>query len=158
MTEPKKSSNVLLILAAVFGIIVLCCGGLGAGVVLWVRANADDLKAQGEELKHEAAAFGASHVDQDCVEQAMERAGPCMDLDIKCNVRASLFAAFCLDQAQPTPELCTDVPPKSALLAFTKYSTRICAARGLMGHQGCSQVLQQLAQHCENTREALPSQ
>lgn len=154
VSEEKKSSNVLLIIAVVLGLIVLCCGGLGAGLVLWVQSNAEDLKAQGEELKHEADVFGATHTDRDCLEEAMERAAPCMDLDIKCNVRASLFGAFCLDEARPTPDFCDGVPPKSSILAFTKYSTQACAERGLMSHQGCSQVLQQVAQHCEGTGEA----
>ncbi len=157
MSEENSSSNVLLILGVIFGVIVLCCGGAVAGFTLWVRANADDLKAAGEELKHEADEFGAAHTDLQCMDEAFTRAAPCGDLDIKCNVRASLFTAFCLDAAQETPGICEGVPPKSSILAFTKYSTQVCADRGLMGNQGCSQLLQQLAEHCEGRGQAIPT-
>jgi hypothetical protein len=156
--QQEKKSNALLIVAAIFGVIVLLCGGATVGVVVWVRANADDLKAAGEELMVEAQEFAANSTDSQCLEEGFVRAAPCMDLDIKCNVRARLFTAFCLDVAEQTPGFCDGVPNPSSLIEFTKYTTTVCAERGLFGQQSCSQMLQELADHCVEDRRPPPPQ
>ncbi len=163
MTEPAvpdpkpKPTNVLLIVGIVVGLIVLLCGGAVAGVVLWVRANTGDLKAVGQEMQQEAQRFAVAGTDRTCLEEGFRRTTPCGDLDIKCNVRASVFTSFCLQAAPATDGFCEGVPARGDFLAFTKFATQSCADRGLMGHQGCSQVVQQLASHCDRETAALPS-
>ncbi len=157
MTEPKPPSNAVLIVGVIAGLVVLVCGSGAAGLYLWARANADDLKESGLELHGEATAFGEASSDRACLEEGFARAAPCSDLNIRCNVKASVFLSFCLEAAPATGAFCEGVPARSDLLAFTKYSTQACAERGMMGHQGCAQVLQRLGDHCAQRDEAVPS-
>ena len=157
MSEPPKSSNTWLIVGVIVGVFVLLCGGGAAGLMFWVKSSVGDFKAVGEEVRREALDFAAHGDDRACLEEGFSRSVPCKDLDIECNVRATVFTSFCLDAATPTDGFCEGVPLRSEFLAFTKYSTQVCADRGLMGHQGCSQVLQRVAEHCEGRAPAVPS-
>ncbi len=157
MTEEKKPSKTLWIVLGVLGLIVLLCGGAVSGVVLWVRANADDIKAGAREVQIEAHAFGQSADEMACLDEGLQRAAPCMDMNIKCQVKAKLFTTFCLDVAAQTPGFCEGVPGPNELIAFTKYATQECSARGMLGQQGCQQLLQERATHCAGREAAVPT-
>ena len=139
------------------GLLVLLCGGAASAVVLWVRANADDIKAGAKEVQAEAHAFGLGSDQAACLDEGLRRAAPCMDMNIKCQVKAKLFTNFCLDVAPDTPDFCEGVPAKNELIAFTKWATQECSARGMLGNQGCQQLLQEQADHCAEREAAVPT-
>jgi len=62
--------------------------------------------------------------------------------------QARLFAAGCLTTATDSPALCAGVPPESEIMRGAQWTVEQCRKRGVADQQGCTQIFQEVEQHC----------
>jgi hypothetical protein len=112
----------------------------------WVRANKDQLLAEGKALKTAGADYGRGKDARQCIDESLRRWAA--NRDFKGQVRVRLFAEGCMETAKPDPELCGSAPPPGEILASAKWANAECVRRGAADPPACSQLMLVAAKHC----------
>ncbi len=146
-----KAAKTLLAIGAV---IVLLAVAAIAGLVWWLDANKERLKAQGDAAKSEAATFAAGRSQRDCVAEGLRRVSACDGL--MCRALAEIFVEACLGAAEPTSGLCDGVPKTGEIMASVKWRLAQCAQRAGDAKQ-CSNLMGAVQDYCEERTDRLPS-
>ncbi len=109
----------LKIFMMVAGAIVLLVAILIGGFAWWLSSNRDDLKAQGDQIKAEATAFGQGRNGEACLAEGLRQLVACDGL--MCKVKTVVFLTACLEAAEPSPSLCEGAPPSDSILDSVKW-------------------------------------
>jgi len=122
---------------------VLVGGVIVAGVA--VRRSAERLidAAQHDLPAAQAAgaAFGAAHGEADCLHQALQQVDTCGQLELVCQLAATVFAQACLERADDDPATCAGAPAPGQP-GTEAWSAEACAARGRTGDAACAALFQ----------------
>jgi hypothetical protein len=141
-----KVVKVLLLLAA-GGLVFL--GALGIGGALWWKNNKARLMEGSAKAMEEGEAFGATHSDAECLDEAFRRLP---DVDgLTGEVKNNLFFDACLKKGRETPGFCQDVPKPGDILGSVKWQLATCARRHHINDQRCSRALNPVQKHCAHT-------
>ena len=131
--------KVVLIVVAVFVLIVIVVGVVAYRAVV---SHEPELRAAGQKMQKEGAAFGAGKQPGDCIDEALRRA----EHSFTGAIRTRLFADACLKAATPSPAFCADVP--SGIIDTAKWANAECGRRNLAGDQTCVQVYTAVTEYC----------
>lgn len=124
---------------------ILLCGAVTGGIVLWFRANADSLKADGDKAKAEGEAFGRANDADACVTEGLRRIATAGFVAQAVN---NIFVEHCLEVAQRRSDFCSDVPKKEDILSSATWAADQCAARNYEGDQPCARMMQAVQRAC----------
>ena len=127
---------------------LLCVLGVLGGVgVWWAMAKLEDsfsaMEDEIPQIAEEAAAFAATHNQDECIDEGLSKALVCGQIDIGCMIKSSLFGASCLEAAVADPTLCVDVPRQDEPFAMSSWLQEECSRRGHPDSSQCVQYLQQ---------------
>jgi len=137
----------LKIVLAVIGVFVLIVIGFGVTVFIYVNQHKEEWVKAGNVAKQEGEAYAAGKDAGQCVDEALRRLGSCRGL--QCEVMSRLFLEQCMKKAAPAPQLCTNVPRRSEILASARWAIEECSRRGMANNQPCSRLLQEVQRHCD---------
>lgn len=59
-----------------------------------------------------------------------------------------IFLGSCFSTAARSPELCTDIPPRSEIVRSARWAVDECARRGMTGSNPCSRLLGDIQKYC----------
>ncbi|MCU0697353.1 MAG: hypothetical protein MUC96_12575 [Myxococcaceae bacterium] len=134
------------VVLAVLVLGVLTCGLIVGGAAWWFDSNKEQLKADGDKVKAEAADFARGTDADGCVAEALRRlAAKSGFMD---EVRHRVFLGECLRQAPRRPNFCLDVPERSSLIAAAAWSVDFCADKAGVDPQACGRLTQEVLEAC----------
>jgi len=128
------------VVLAIIGILLALLIAGGFITYNWVMKN----KGQFTAVRDEGVAFGRGKDSAQCVDAALAR----LQGTMMASVQARLFAAGCLTTATDSPALCAGVPPESEIMRGAQWTVEQCRKRGVADQQGCTQIFQEVEQHC----------
>jgi hypothetical protein len=140
----------LKVLLIVSGAAVIFIVGIGVAATMWLSANKESFKRQGEALLAEARTFGAVHDQNECLDESMKRVDGCGAVSFVCQAEAGIFLQHCLESSKPTEGFCDGVPDKNAVMDTAMY--RIAKCESLGGRKGdgpCGRVLASVERYCQ---------
>lgn len=138
----SKGLKVALILIASA---ILLCGAVTGGIVLWFRANADELKAGGDKAKAEGEAFGRANDADACINEGARRLD---NAGIVAQALNNIFLEHCLQVAKRPDDFCSTIPKKDEILATATWAASECAKRGYENDQPCARMMQAVQKIC----------
>jgi hypothetical protein len=128
----------------IFTIIVIGAVGMvivGVVAYRWVSGR----KGQFEATMKAGRSFGLGKSDSACVDEALRRTGRG---GLVATVDGRMFVQGCFAVAGPSAGLCQGVPPRSQIMAFARWAASDCQRRGAVDQSSCTQVMQEVAEHC----------
>lgn len=139
-----KWLKVVLIL---FGVGVLGLALFVGGIAWWVSANKERLAATGKNAQEEGARFGASHTQEQCLDDGLSHLKGCGAMDFICEAGNKIRLVSCLGAAQ-ADGTCNDVPSRNDIFKIATWSNEECTRRGFRGSQQCGRMMQALPEAC----------
>ena len=137
----------LKIVLAVIGVFILIVVGFGVVGFVYVNKHKEEWMKAGNAAKQEGETFAAGKDASLCVDEALRRLGSCQGL--QCEVTNRIFLEHCMKKAAPSPQLCTNVPRRSAILASARWALEECGRRGMPNNQPCGRLLQEVQRYCD---------
>jgi hypothetical protein len=152
----KRTVKVLLIIgAAIIGVIILGVAGLAGAGYYWWRHNGESLKASVRAAMAEGETAGRRTNEQGCFDQASVRIAsrPGITQMIQNQIQNQTFVTTCLSVAQPTPGLCDGVPGPLEIMKSVKWKMARCSATlDANARNQCQQLTGVLQNHCAERR------
>jgi hypothetical protein len=153
-TRPPAWAIALIAAGVLLGVLV--GGVIVAGVA--VRRSAERLVGAAQHdlpaAQAAGAAFGAGHGEADCLDQALQQVDACGQLELVCQLGATVFTQACLERAADAPATCAGAPAPGQP-GIEAWSAEACAARGRTGDAACAALFQKaVLPNCRG--EALP--
>ena len=143
---PTRWGRVVLIGCGSIVVLAIVVVGIGA---YWFSSNKDRLVAMGKQASLEAAAFAASHSQDDCVDEGLKKIDACDG--ILCEGGAKAFTDMCIHEASPTPGLCDGVPAPTEILKAARWIQGQCGKHGRgQGDPKCSRLVQSVVTACQS--------
>jgi hypothetical protein len=139
----KRWQKVLLIIVIAGVAAVLAAG---AGMAWWLSANRERLKAVGDAMKTEGAAFGRDHDGEACVAEAFARLD--RDSGFVHEAAVKVFLGACLRAAKREPSHCDGVPGSKEIMRTVKWRMGECSRRGREGDQRCARMVAAIQESC----------
>lgn len=133
---PSWAKIVLTIMAFLVALVVAA----GFLAYHWAMRNKDQFLV----MRREGIEFGRGKEATQCVGAALAK----LDGNLMTTVKARTFVNGCLTTATASAALCADVPPPSEILRSAKWSLEQCRAHPSVDQQGCTQIFQEVEQHC----------
>ncbi|MGH7296241.1 MAG: hypothetical protein ACRELB_14970 [Polyangiaceae bacterium] len=140
---PKWLKVALILL----GLGVLGVGLLVGGLVWWVRANKDRIAREGGAAQRAGKAFGATHAQSECVDDALVQLASCGKVDFMCEAFAKVRLTSCMPVAR-VDGTCKAVPAPSEIMSVVHWSNLECRRRGQPGSQACGRLMSGVAEAC----------
>jgi hypothetical protein len=140
----------LKIVLAVVAVFILVMIGFGVTGYLYVKQHKDEWMKAGSAAKKEGEAFADGKEVAQCVDEAVSRVGKCDGLP--CEIAVRLFLTGCTAKAAPSPQICTNMPPRSEMMRSVRWSMDECNRRGLPKSQPCARLLQEVQRYCANQK------
>jgi hypothetical protein len=135
------------VLLALLGAFVLLTVAIGVGGYFYVSRHKDAWVAEAKKVAEEGRAFGEGKEGSQCVDEALRRLRDCNG--IMCEARVRLFLSGCLPSAAPSPELCTNAPPRSEVMRSAMWAVNECGRRGMSGSHACTRLMGEVQKYCE---------
>jgi hypothetical protein len=131
------------------GSVVLLGVACAVAVVLYVRSHGEEWMAAGKAAQAEGAKAGAKLTDAQCVDGALSNYAK--DRGLAGAVAARVWMTGCFGTATATADLCTGVPPESAIMRSATWRVERCDAHaaGLGGDSTCANILAEVQKHCD---------
>src|ERR1051325_1134707 len=136
--------KVILIVLAVLAALVAGAGFIG---YRWVKAHAGELKAQGDKIKADAAAFGKDKTPDACVDETFARLDRCDG--IICQTTTKIFLSRCVAASNVPENFCASIPRRDQFIDSAKWALAECARRGRSNDQLCTRFIGGLQDYCE---------
>jgi len=136
--------KVILIILAVLAALVVGAGYIG---YRWVQSHAGELKARGDKIKAEAAAFGKDKAPDACVDETFARLDRCDG--ILCEATTKIFLSRCVAASNVPGDFCASIPRRDHFIDSAKWALAECARRGRANDQRCTRVIGGLQDYCE---------
>lgn len=130
------------VIFAILGAVVV----LGAVGFVWVRRAATRLMEQGRVALEAGQRAGRSLTAAACVDTVFARHAR-TDASLGTQLNERLFFDGCLNASEPSPDMCTDVPPEGAIARVARWALQQCQARGL-SDPSCPSLLLPLPEYC----------
>ena len=136
--------KVILIIVAVLVVLVAAGGYLG---YRWIQTHAGELKAQGEKLKAEAAAFAKDKTPEACIDETFARLSRCDG--IICQATTKIFLSRCVAASNVPEGFCASIPQRDHFIDSARWALAECTRRGHRNDQRCTSVIGGLQDYCE---------
>ena len=136
--------KVILIILAVLAALVVGAGFIG---YRWVQSHAGELKARGDKIKAEAAAFGKEKAPDACVDETFARLDRCDGLI--CEATTKIFLSRCVAASNVPDGFCASIPNRGEIIDSAKWALAECARRGRGNDQRCTRIIGGLQDYCE---------
>lgn len=134
-------AKVLLTIVAIGIALMIAAGFVGYH---WFMKNKDQLLA----TRNEGIEFGKGKDSSACVDAALTK----LTGGLTGGINAKIYIEGCLTTATPSTSFCADVPPPTEIMKAAQWSVDQCRKRGVKDQQGCTQVMQSVAQFCQKQR------
>jgi hypothetical protein len=131
----------LIVVGAIVLLVVLVFGGFA----WWLSSNQAELKAEGDQIKAEAAEFAQGRNGEACLAEGVRKLAACDGF--MCKVKTRVFLGACLKAAEPSPGLCEGAPPSGNILDSVKWLRHRCAEVDLEGDD-CQSLFGELQDFC----------
>jgi hypothetical protein len=138
-------AEILLVILAVFVLVTIA---IGVGGYFFVSRHKDAWVAEAKKVAEEGKTFGAGKEGSQCLDEALRRLKDCNG--IICEARVRLFLSSCLPSAGPSPELCTNAPPRSQIVRSATWAVNECGRRGMSASQPCTRLMQETLKYCDS--------
>jgi hypothetical protein len=140
---PKGLKVVLILL----GIAIGCVGLFVGGTWWWVSSNRDRIMKDARAEKKAGKAFGATHAQSACVDDALAQLKSCGLLELVCEATTKVRLGSCISVAR-SDGTCSGVPGPSELVKGALWATEECKRRGQPGSQACGRLLRGVVEAC----------
>jgi hypothetical protein len=134
------------------GVGVLLLGLLVGGVAWWFSANKDKLVQEGRAAETAGKAFGTTHAQGECIDDALAQLGSCGESGIMCEVSLKIRLNACLSVARDDGT-CNGVPGRSDIMKGAVWGNDECTHRGHSGSQSCGRVLRGVVEFCAKAKK-----
>jgi uncharacterized RDD family membrane protein YckC len=145
-----SSSGWRLLVVGILGAILIALLA-GWGMVRWFQGHASEFRAAGQRASSDAATFGKSHDQADCLAEALRRSDACTG--ILCRASARIFLKASLPNARPTTGFCDGMPPQSEFMKSVYWRVGRCSQMGRPQDQFCDQMLQEVQSFCGSLKK-----
>ena len=146
-------SKNLKIVLVILGVVALSCLVCTGGAFFWIQSSVDGMAQMGEEVTAEAAAFAAGKEDVECVDESLQRALACGDIEVTCRARASVFLTQCANAAAATEGFCAGVPTPASfseeVAQTVAWSLAECQRRSHADEQRCADHIKTVVKICK---------
>jgi len=136
--------KVILIIVAVLVVLVAGAGYVG---YRWIQTHAGELKAQGDRIKAEAAAFGRDKSPEACIDETFARLSRCNG--IICEATTKIFLTRCVAASNVPEGFCASIPKRDQFIDSARWAIAECTRRGHSGDPRCTRVIAGLQDYCE---------
>ncbi len=140
---PKWLKVVLIFI----GVSVLGLALLVGGIVWWVSANKERLAETGKKAQENGVSFGATHTQDQCVDEGLSHLKECGALDFLCEAGNKIALMSCMAAAKQDGT-CRDVPSRDDIFKLANWANEECARRGFRGSQQCTRMIQAIPDAC----------
>jgi len=117
--------------------------------IRWLKSHEAELSDLGRNAEAQARDWGKGKDANACVDEALRRTMACGDLEVMCQVRASVFFDGCMQVASVPADFCANVPGQLEIMATVKWQMAQCAQRGHPNDRRCSRFFTNLQKRCE---------
>ena len=115
----------------------------------WVKSHEGELREMGAKTEHEGQEFGRGKDAEACVVEGLARTTSCPQMNMVCQVKASVFFQSCLQTATIPPGFCEGVPKQLNIMATVKWQMSECARLGHPNDQRCTRFMTTLQKQCD---------
>jgi len=136
--------KVILVIVLIVVALLVAAGFIG---YRWIQRHTPELKAQGEKVRADAAAFGKDKTPDACVDEAFARLRRCDG--IVCQAMTKIFLTRCVAASNVPADFCSTIPRRDRIIDSVKWSLAECARRGHRADQQCTQIITGLQDYCE---------
>jgi hypothetical protein len=138
-------STTMKVFLIIIAIIAFLLAALIGSTILLFNANKGDLEAMANKIGTEAQDFAEDKNQQDCVKETTSKLNSCYGLS--CRIESIIFMRICLDEAKPSPDLCTNIPPIDNMIDTAKWRVEQCESMD-MNDDHCRSFIGKLQEYC----------
>ncbi|MCG3160852.1 MAG: hypothetical protein JMDDDDMK_01927 [Acidobacteria bacterium] len=144
-------SKTWVIVLSIIGGLFLLAIIAGAGVIYWVSQNKDNWIQSAERVGKEAKEFGAKTDSAGCLKEALARHK--RDSSLTGQISTKIFLGICLQESEPAPGFCDDVPAKNEIMKSVNWTLKKCADEGLQNDQSCQRLFNDVQEYCHRSNQ-----
>jgi len=137
-----RRARAVLVVAAVVALLA------GTGVALSrIQVRGDLWLARRLGVDEPARELGRRSTELECVVEGVSQAGRCSSSSVACMTATNLFTSVCMEEARPSPELCTPVPDPLQVIRSARWQKDWCAEAGSPG-EACVAIARTVQRRC----------
>ena len=141
----------LKVVLVLIGVSVLGLALLVGGIVWWASANKERLVESGKKAQENGARFGATHTQDQCIDEGLSHVKDCGGFDFVCEAGNKIALMSCMGAAT-VDGTCKDVPERTDIFKMATFASEECGRRGFRGSQPCGRLMQAIPEACSRDR------